>query len=79
MLREQELDRLKEVIEKVGLPARVPALNPGELIEAMKHDKKVTAGKIRFILAKSLGKVLLTDSVSLSLVEQILSGWNEEE
>jgi 3-dehydroquinate synthase len=77
MLKTEELIRLQNLIGQAGLPTRLPDYRLPDLIQAMKHDKKVTAGKIRFILPKSLGKVLLTDSVSLSLVEQILSGWKE--
>jgi 3-dehydroquinate synthase len=77
MLKAEELVRLKNLIGQAGLPTRLPDYRLPDLIQAMKHDKKVTGGKIRFILPESLGKVLLTDSVNLSLVEQILLGWNE--
>jgi 3-dehydroquinate synthase len=79
MLKTEELIRLQNLIGQAGLPTSLPDYRLPDLVQAMKHDKKVAAGKIRFILAKSLGKVLLTDSVSLSLVEQVLSGWKEEE
>jgi 3-dehydroquinate synthetase len=32
------------------------------------------AGKIRFVLPKEIGKVFVTDEVSLSLVERVLAG-----
>ncbi len=78
MLSEEELNRLKEVLEKAGLPTHIPALNPGELIEAMKHDKKIVQGKIKFVLPKRIGEAIITDEVSVSLVEQVLGEWNEQ-
>ncbi len=55
-----------------------PNLQVERIIQAMKHDKKILKGKIRFILPKSIGEVFITDEVSPSLVEKVLVGWNEE-
>ena len=49
-----------------------------KVIQAIKHDKKILKGKIRFVLAKSIGNVFITDEVSTSLVEQVLADFNEE-
>ena len=73
-----ELVRLKSVIERANLPTEIPDLEVAKIIQAMKHDKKILKGKIRFILPKSIGNVFITDEVSPSLVEQALGGWNEE-
>ena len=73
-----ELVRLKNVIERANLPTEIPNLEVEKIIQAMKHDKKILKGKIRFILPKSIGNVFITDEVSPSLVEQALGGWNEE-
>ncbi len=66
--------RLKDVIKKAGLPTEMPDLNIGEIISAMKHDKKVWQDKVRFVLLKSIGEAFITDKVSLSLVEEVLVG-----
>lgn len=73
-----ELDRLEGVVERAGLPMESPNLQVEKIIQAMKHDKKILKGKIRFILPKSIGEVFITDEVSPSLVEEVLVGWNEE-
>ena len=78
ILDRTELLRLESLIKSAGLPTEIPSLEIGELTRAMTHDKKVLKGKIRFVLPKSLGKVFITDEISPSLVEQILSGWNEK-
>jgi len=78
ILDRNELNRLKCVIEKAGLPTEIPGLKVKRLIQAMEHDKKVLEGKIRFVLAKSIGTVFITDKVSPSLIEQALVGQYEE-
>jgi len=74
ILDKGELDRLGSLLERAGLPTGLPALPAGELIGAMKHDKKVFAGQVRFVLPRSIGEVFITDEVSLSLVEDVLGG-----
>jgi len=78
ILDKNELLRLKSLIERADLPTKIPNLKVKKIIQAIKHDKKVLRGKLRFILLKSLGSAFITDEVSLSLVEQILVDWNEE-
>ena len=68
-----ELIRLKGIIEKAGLPIEMPGLDIEKIIQSMEHDKKIVQGKIKFILPKSIGEVFVTDSVSLSLVRQVLA------
>ncbi|MDP3880231.1 MAG: 3-dehydroquinate synthase, partial [Dehalococcoidales bacterium] len=65
--------RLKDVIARAGLPTELPAFELEKLIQAMKHDKKVLQGKIRFILPRAIGEVFITDDVSPSLIEQVLA------
>ncbi|MFC1957161.1 3-dehydroquinate synthase family protein, partial [Chloroflexota bacterium] len=67
-----EPERIERLIKQAGLPTAVPKLDLERLVSAMKHDKKVKQGKVRFILPRSLGEVFITDDVSLSLVKQVL-------
>ena len=78
ILDKNELVRLKGVIARAGLPTEMPSLQPEGLIQAMKHDKKIMQGKIRFVLPKSIGNVFITDEVSPSIIEQVLVEWHEE-
>jgi len=73
LLDSGELARLKNVIERAGLPIKIPALEREKIIQAMKHDKKVLKDKVRFVLLKSIGSVLVTDEVSPALVEEVLA------
>jgi len=78
ILSQDELTRLERVIQKAGLPTKMPGLEVKRLVQAMEFDKKISEGKMRFILLKSLGKAFITDEVSPSLIEQVLVDWSEK-
>ena len=78
-------EKVVEVVKKenpdfLGLSALLTTtmVVMGEIIEAIEHDKKVSGGKVRFVLPRAIGEVFVTDEVSLSIIEQVLVGWNEE-
>ncbi|MBI4963754.1 MAG: 3-dehydroquinate synthase [Desulfomonile tiedjei] len=49
-------DRLEALLIKVGLPVRHNA-SPEEVVQVMASDKKVVAGRVRFVLIRDIGKV----------------------
>ena len=69
----EEARRQNALIEKAGLPARLPAnLDHDAIIETLKTDKKVKAGKVRFVLPTQIGTATLTDRVSPDLIREVL-------
>ncbi len=55
---------IERTLRAVGLPIRLPSsLDPGVLVTAMGLDKKVLAGKKRFVLLKALGKTEIVENV----------------
>lgn len=70
----KELGRLKKVIQAAGLPTEIASHKIKEMVEAIKHDKKIQSGKIRFVLPRAIGNVYITDKVDLPLVEKVLVG-----
>ncbi len=72
-LDQKEVSRLKSFIARAGLPTEIPDLEIEKLVRAMKHDKKILQGKLRFALPKSIGAVFITDEVSPSLIEEALA------
>jgi 3-dehydroquinate synthase len=67
------VNRLEDLLKEAGLPVTMPELDVHEVIEAMKHDKKVYQDTFRFVLLKSIGHSFITDRVSPELVEEVLS------
>jgi len=73
ILSDYELDRLKKLIARFGLPVEISGHKSDEILKAMKHDKKVSEGRIKFVLPKTIGDVFITDEVDLTLVREVLS------
>ena len=64
--------RLKNLLQKAGLMTKLPKMEIKQVLRAMRYDKKVLHGKIRFVLPRSIGEVFITDDVSPQVVEKIL-------
>jgi len=69
--RETDDNRQNKLISKVGLPTKINVpLKVKEVLEALKNDKKVKSGKIRFVLPTKIGSVKITDKISSEVVKE---------
>ncbi|BAZ38491.1 3-dehydroquinate synthase [Calothrix sp. NIES-4101] len=69
----EETARQNHVIAKAGLPTQLPdGLDIEAIIDALQIDKKVKAGKVRFILPTKIGAVTITDQVPSDTIRQVL-------
>ena len=66
--------RQHELLAALGLPVALPKLDPGRIMEAMMHDKKVQHGRLRFVLPDRMGHVELVGDVAPSDVRAALAG-----
>jgi 3-dehydroquinate synthase len=73
-----ELNKIKSLIVKAGLPVTLAGLDPQKIIQIMKHDKKNSGGRVKFILPKTIGEVFISDNIDMGLVEQVLKEMYEE-
>lgn len=56
--------QVETALAHLGLPARIPpALDPAALYAAMGSDKKKKAGRLRFVLIRDVGDVVVRDDV----------------
>jgi len=71
----RDVQRLTRLLDQAGLPTRLEltASQRARLLEAMRHDKKVSGGEIRFVLAHKIGQVSLGQPVPPELIEQVLA------
>lgn len=68
------VDRLTKLLTRIGLPTRAPNLPPTErLMESMRVDKKVAAGRIRLVLPDRLGAVSIVSDTPDSA---IIAAWD---
>ncbi len=78
MLKKEERDRIEHLIEKAGLPVRIEArLSVDSIVQALSLDKKVRAGKVRFVLPEKIGKVIVRNDVSEDIVREVVTGLRE--
>lgn len=65
--------RQTQLIQQTGLPTQIPAsLDPEAIVDVLQNDKKVKAGKVRFVLPTAIGAVKITDQVPSETVLQVV-------
>ena len=70
----QDTAKLQEsLVEAAGLPTRIERpIDPHDLVQQLNRDKKRLAGRIRWVLPRTIGEVFLTDQVPSDIVLRIL-------
>lgn len=63
LLSENNVTKINELISAVKLPEKIQKVKLVDILDHMKHDKKFTAGKNRFVLATQIGRVKLVEGV----------------
>jgi len=64
--------RLRSLLESLGLPVEVPALDHEQIAESMMHDKKVQHGKLHFVLPSCMGRVELVSGIDAADIREAL-------
>ncbi len=71
--QQSDQDAQLELIAKAKLPISLPPdLDLNQILTAMTQDKKVSGGKIMFVMPTAIGSAVVTDRVSLDGVFKIL-------
>jgi 3-dehydroquinate synthase len=74
-----DASRIEKLFTQAGLPVKIK-LSPSQrkkLFAAMQLDKKVSAGEVKFVLAKKIGRVVWGQQVPATLIEQVLAAPTE--
>jgi 3-dehydroquinate synthase len=71
--------RIRALFQRAGLPTGIPLSPPQRqrLFAAMRMDKKVRGGEVKFVLARQLGKALWGRSVPEAAVRDVLDRLSE--
>jgi shikimate kinase/3-dehydroquinate synthase len=69
--------RLAALLQRFGLPTHCEGYEPREIWEAMATDKKKRGKKLRFVLPRAIGQVVVTDQVPESTVLEVLEELGE--
>jgi len=62
------------LLERAGLPVALPKIKSADILKAMTMDKKVAGGKIHFVLAERIGRVVVKP-VSQKEIINLLKTW----
>jgi 3-dehydroquinate synthetase len=73
-----DVARVQAHLAAVGLPTDPRRVRPGgfeagAMLEAMGRDKKVAAGRIRFVLARGIGAAFVSDQVPAEVLRDVLA------
>ncbi|MEM6818290.1 MAG: 3-dehydroquinate synthase [Pseudomonadota bacterium] len=69
------VDRLRNLLTRAGLPSRPGALSAKDMLDAMGHDKKVSAGAITLILLDALGDARVVRDFDQERLHKVLNDW----
>lgn len=73
-ISQQELARIRSLIQRAGLPVQAPDLGLDNWLTLMSHDKKVSQGKIRFVLLQQMGQAMVENNLPASILQEVLTG-----
>ena len=63
-ITEEECKKAEQVLEDYGLPTRVSGLLPEDILRTTKLDKKMEAGRIKFVLLRRIGEAYVVKDLS---------------
>ncbi len=68
-----DMNRVRRLVERAGLPVSGPALPADRFLELMAVDKKAAQGKVRFIVLDRIGRARLQGNIDERLVRDAIA------
>jgi len=79
LISEADVSRIRKIFLQAGLPVVAPRMPPEKYLQLMMLDKKVDAGRARFIVLNRIGEaVMRADIPPVLLNETILACMKDE-
>ena len=75
LLGGDQVDRLRTLLERVGLPVKIGGVTPDVALEHMRIDKKVQSGRMRLVLLRSIGDSFVTADYPEPALQRTLSDY----
>jgi 3-dehydroquinate synthase len=66
-------ERLRDILQRTGLPTEAPRIGAAKAYELMQMDKKVIAGQVRLVLLEKLGRAIITDQYPKAALDATLA------
>ena len=71
-IEDVDLQRLRTLIQRAGLPTTAPHIEPEDWMAAMSMDKKVLKKRLRFVLLRELGDAHSTPNFDVERLQRIV-------
>ena len=73
--KREEADQMQSLIRLYKLPTAIPKdIEVSKVLDAMRIDKKVKGGHVRFVLPESIGKVRIEENIDNKLMNEAVTG-----
>ena len=72
MLDQSNITKIENLLSKFGLPIYYQGVNPNDIIETIRFDKKTTKGQTGWVLLKGTGKGVVNQPVEESIIRKVL-------
>jgi 3-dehydroquinate synthase len=69
----RDCERIERLLARAGLPTKAPGVDPAELLNHMRGDKKADRVGLKLILIRSLGDAVVTRSPSEDVLRAVLA------
>jgi 3-dehydroquinate synthase len=69
------VDRVRRLLQRVGLPVQIGEVAPDVALEHMKIDKKVQGGRMRLVLLRAIGAAFVTADYPQEALQRTLSSY----
>jgi 3-dehydroquinate synthase len=73
-LAEHDRSRIEDAIASVGRLPALDGITTKNVLNALRHDKKIRDGAIHFVLARSVGRAEVTSDVPFEVVHEVVKG-----
>lgn len=72
MLKPNEVQGIRSLLQKFELPVSCPGVSPDALIDTIRFDKKTTLGQTRWVLVEGIGQGITNQTVAEEVVRKVL-------
>lgn len=75
LIEASQVDRLRLLLERVGLPVKIGGVTPEIALEHMRIDKKVQSGRMRLVLLRGIGESFVTADYPEDALQRTLNAY----
>ncbi len=67
-----DVARIRNLLQKTGLPISAPRFTVSRFLEAMSRDKKVSGGDLRFVLVEAIGRAAIHKNIPTEKISRAI-------